>query len=137
VGTDLPRHNASLKEVNDPFTGEPMIAVAAIRPDFCILHAAYGDKFGNLQYAGYSFGDVLCASATKRGGGTVVASVDELLPTSLIERDPRRTEVPYFLVDHVVHAAWGAHPCSSHGHYQYDEAFLTDYLAHSKAGGEA
>lgn len=136
VGTDLPRINPDLKEVADPITGEPMIAVAAIRPDFALLHATRGDAFGNLAYAGFAFGDLIIAEATDRGGGTVVAQVDELVGNARFGHDPFRTEVPNFLVDHVVEAPFGAYPCSSHGNYQYDEAHLADYVALSRDSDE-
>lgn len=134
VGTDLPKINPDLKEIADPITGEPMIAVAAIRPHYALLHATYGDVYGNLAYAGFAFGDLPIAEATSRGGGTVVAQVDEIVGNRRFDRDPFRTEVAHFLVDHVVEAPFGAYPCSSHGSYQYDEAHLADYVALSREG---
>jgi len=135
VGTDLPRINPDLKEVADPITGEPMIAVAAIRPDFALLHATWGDAYGNLAYAGFAFGDLPIAEATKRSG-VVVAQVDGVVGNRHFDRDPFRTEVPHFLVDHVVEAPFGAYPCSSHGHYQYDAEHLADYVALSRESEE-
>lgn len=134
VGTDLPRINSDLKEIADPITGEPMIAVGAIRPDFALIHATWGDVYGNLAYAGYAFGDLLIAEATNRSGGTVIASVDEVVSNRRFNQDPFRTEVPHMLVDAVVESPYGAYPCSSHGHYQYDEEHLADYVALSRAG---
>lgn len=136
VGTDLPRINRDLKEIADPITGEPMIAVAAIRPDVALLHATWGDVYGNLAYAGFAFGDLPIAEATSRGGGTVVAQVDEIVGNRRFGHDPFRTEVPHFLVDHVVEAPFGAYPCSSHGHYQYDDAHLGDYVRLSRESEE-
>jgi len=136
VGTDLPRINRDLKEVADPITGEPMIAVAAIRPDFALLHATWGDVYGNLAYAGFAFGDLPIAEATNRGGGIVVAQVDEIVGNRRFGHEPFRTEVPNFMVDHVVEAPFGAHPCSSHGNYQYDEAHLADYVRLSRESEE-
>jgi len=134
VGTDLPKLNPNLKEIADPITGEPVIAVGAIRPDFALLHAAESDVYGNLFYCGYAFGDLLLAEATKRGGGTVVASVDEVVSLSRAAANPQRTHVAHFLVDAVVEAPYGAHPCSSHGNYQFDPAGLEKYLAAARAG---
>jgi len=129
VGTDIPSFNPDIKVVSDPITDEPVIAVGAIRPDFALLHAAAGDIYGNLSYAGYPFGDQLIAEATKRGGGVVVASVDEVVSLSFAAAEPRRTEIAHMLVDAVVEAPYGAHPCSSHGVYQFDESGLKSYLA--------
>jgi glutaconate CoA-transferase subunit A len=134
VGTDLPRLNGDLKLIDDPVTGKPIIAVAAISPDVAILHAAAGDAYGNLSYAGYAFGDLLIAEATKRAGGIVIASVDELVSVAKADRDPFRTDIPHFLVDAVVEAPYGAHPCSSHGNYQQDEDGLRTYLTAVNGG---
>lgn len=137
VGTDAPFFNSDLKVIDDPISGEPVIAIGAIKPDFAILHAAVGDEYGNLAYAGYAFGDQLIAEATKRCGGTVVASVDQVVSVSRTSADPRRTEIAHMLVDAVVEAPFGAHPCSSHGAYQYDEFAIKSYLAAAQAGAEA
>jgi glutaconate CoA-transferase subunit A len=137
VGTDLPRSNPDLKEVVDAFTGEPMIAVPAIRPDVALLHATQGDRWGNLAYAGYPFSDVLIAEATRRCGGKVIASVDELVPPSKFSGDPFHADIAHILVDAVVEAPWGAHPCSSHGNYQYDDGHLAHYQQRARAGEEA
>ncbi len=137
VGTDLPQSNPDLKAVTDPFTGEPMIAVPAIQPDVALLHATRGDRWGNLAYAGYPFSDVLIAEATHRCGGKVIASVDELVPASEFAADPFYADIAHILVDAVVEAPWGAHPCSSHGNYQYDDAHLERYQQHARAGEDA
>ncbi|MET4577465.1 CoA transferase subunit A [Ottowia thiooxydans] len=134
VGTDLLRTNPDLRAIDDPITGEPMVAVPAIRPDVSIIHASRGDRWGNLTYAGYPFSDVLIAEATRRCGGKVIASVDELVPPSLISADPFRTTIAHILVDAVVEAPWGAHPCSSHGSYQYDEAYIENYQVQARKG---
>jgi len=137
VGTDLPQSNPDLKLIADAITGEPMIAVPAIRPDVALLHAAQGDTWGNLAYAGYPFSDVLIAEATHRCGGKVIASVDELVPASRFANDPFHADIAHILVDAVVEAPWGAHPCSSHGNYQYDDGFLARYQQHARAGEQA
>lgn len=134
VGTDLLKSNPDLRAVADPITGEPMVAVPAIRPDVAILHASRADTWGNVAYAGYPFSDVLIAEATQRCGGKVVVSVDEVVPASRMAADPFRTAIAHFLVHAIVEAPWGAHPCSSHGSYQYDEAFLADYQQQARAG---
>ncbi len=137
VGTDLPNSNPDLKPVADPITGEPMIAVPAIRPDVALLHATRGDQWGNLAYAGYPFSDVLIAEATRRCGGKVIASVDELVPASTFTADPFLADIAHILVDAVVEAPWGAHPCSSHGNYQYDDAHLAHYQQSARDGEDA
>lgn len=128
LGSDLPTLNPDLKVVEDHCTGEPVIAVPAVFPDVAIVHAASADRFGNLSYAGYPFADPFLAEATRMAGGTVIASVEEVVPDARIGADPFAVDVPSIVVDHVVHAPGGAWPCSAHGVYQFDEAGLREYL---------
>ncbi|MFC4271266.1 hypothetical protein GQF03_12740 [Sneathiella chungangensis] len=133
VGTDVHRLNPDIKLVKDHISGEPMTAVAALKPDLAILHAAAGDKYGNLRYVGYSFADLMVAEATRQGGGKIVASVDEVVPNASFTNDPFRTNISCMLVDHVIEAPYGAYPCSSHGSYQFNEAAIIDYLKAAKS----
>lgn len=133
VGTDLHKLNPDLKLVKDHITGEPIMAVGALKPDLAIIHAAAGDKYGNLRYAGYSFGDLIIAEATRQGGGKIIATVDEVLPNVSFTSDPFRTDISCILVDHVIEAPYGAYPCSSHGNYQFDEAAILEYVNAAKS----
>lgn len=134
VGTDLPTTNTDLVPVADPITGQSMLAVAAIAPDVALLHAQRADEYGNLRYDGYSFADLLIAEATKRHGGTVIASVDEVVRNDSFVADPFATTIAHFYVDRVVEAPFGAHPCSSHGRYGQDERALAEYVSTCAAG---
>ena len=50
--SDLVAANDYFAAVNDPFTGETLNAVRAIRPDVCILHAQLADEHGNARVEG-------------------------------------------------------------------------------------
>src|SRR5215208_2956014 len=52
AGTDLPAHNARIRWVECPFTGERLAAVPALRPDVAIIHAQQGDRRGNVRLWG-------------------------------------------------------------------------------------
>lgn len=112
--------------------GERVHDVAAIVPDVVFLHAARGDAYGNLQQQGAVFADRLLAKAASR---TVIATVDELVDNAVVRRAPVATTVPSYLVTGVVEAAFGSHPCSSHGCYRADEEHLAAYIAGVAAGG--
>src|SRR5664280_2523859 len=49
VGTDLPGHTATIRQIQCPFTGESVTAVPALRPDVAIIHAQRADQAGNVQ----------------------------------------------------------------------------------------
>ncbi|MBI3565776.1 MAG: CoA transferase subunit A, partial [Elusimicrobia bacterium] len=58
----------------------------------------------------------------------LIVSAEEIVPTEVIRAAPERTAIPYFLVDAVVHAPYGAHPGETCGLYERDEAHIRAYL---------
>ncbi len=86
------------KEVRD-FDGTPYVLERAIRTDFALVHARYGDRHGNLVYekSAQNF-NPLCAAA----GRVTIAEVEELLPPG--EIDPMTVHTPGVFVQRVVHA---------------------------------
>ncbi|MFH1481843.1 MAG: CoA-transferase [Pseudomonadota bacterium] len=124
LGTDLLKVNPSLKVFNNPITGEPLVAVPPIEPDVAIIHAQRADPYGNIQHAGSAFLDTLLASASKK----VIVSVEEVVSLDDTRKDPFRTTIPCHLVTAVVELPFGAHPCSSHGYYTFDEDHIRKYV---------
>nr|NIS73706.1 CoA transferase subunit A [Deltaproteobacteria bacterium] len=47
-GTDYEGIRRDFLGVTDPYSGEDIIVVPSINPDFCIIHAAKSDPHGNL-----------------------------------------------------------------------------------------
>ena len=131
LGTDYlrPEHEAhpgaflghdKWKVITSPFDGERYVALPALRPDVALAHVQRGDAYGNVQGWG-AFGDTRWALwAAKK----VIVSVEEIVPTAVIRRDPNRTLVPGARVSAVVHAPWGAHPTSLPGYYDYDYPYF-------------
>ena len=69
----------------DPFGGSmKLYAVPALRADVALIHAQRGDVYGNLQYFGATYFDQLLA----RSASTVIATVDEIVDTEVIRREP-------------------------------------------------
>jgi 3-oxoacid CoA-transferase subunit A len=85
------------KEVRE-FDGTPYVMERAIRCDFALVHARYGDRHGNLVYekSAQNF-NPLCAAA----GRVTVAEVEELLEPGQI--DPASVHTPGIFVQRVVH----------------------------------
>ncbi len=85
------------KEVRD-FDGTPYVLERAIRTDFALVHARYGDRHGNLVYekSAQNF-NPLCAAA----GRVTIAEVEELLEPG--EIDPMTVHTPGVFVQRVVH----------------------------------
>lgn len=114
----------SQKQIEDPFTGEKMIAVKAIEPDVAVIHAQKADEFGNVRIEGPLYEDVIKAKAAKK----VVVTVEELIPAGEIRKTPEATTLPHFIVDAVVEVPKGAYPCSCFNYYDVDYDHIQEYL---------
>lgn len=126
VGTSLPEVNPKLKEVADPFQGEPLLAVPALKLDVALIYAEIADAYGNVQHSGTSHMDPLLAAAAD----LVVAQVERIVSNDRIRREPARTRFwPRVLV---VQALWGTHPYSGTSIIA-DEEHLVDYVAAAEA----
>jgi len=85
------------KELRE-FDGRHYVLERAIRTDFALVHARYGDRDGNLVYekSAQNF-NPLCAAA----GVITIAEVEELLAPG--EIDPMHVHTPGVFVQRVVH----------------------------------
>ncbi|MDD3024478.1 MAG: CoA transferase subunit A [Syntrophomonadaceae bacterium] len=119
LGSDIIKYNPRIKVINDPYNGEPISLVPASKPDVGIMHCARADEIGNVQaYGLYGNTDTL-ARASKH----VIVSVEEIVTQSEIRRMPNLNIIPYYYVDAVVHAPFGAHWRESSFYYHHDLAF--------------
>jgi glutaconate CoA-transferase subunit A len=123
-GTDIARSPIA------PRNRAGVVAPVAMSPDVCILHAQEADIYGNVRDLGTPFCDPLFAKASKH----VIVTTDRIVDNSVVRQEPHRTTIPGYLVDAVVEAPFGAHPCSSHGVYAHDEQLISQYI---KAGADA
>ncbi len=123
AASDCRRVNSLYKKSTDPFTGETVLCVPAIRPDLTLLHARGADAYGNLQHEGSSFMDPLLARASRH----VIATCDELADPASVRSSSAATTVPGILVEAVVPAFGAAHPTGSFGCYDVDRDELKRY----------
>ncbi len=114
-GTDGFEHSGA-KLVEDPFTGKPITLVPALNPDVALIHAHQADIYGNTRIFGTGIAHEESALASKK----VIISAEEIIDTEEIRRDPGRTSIPYYAVDAVVHAPFGAWPGNCGGYYGSD-----------------
>ena len=122
VGTSYPEINPDLKVFADPITGEKLIAVPAIHPDFAIIHAAHADVYGNVQHIGTGFGD----RALRKSAKFTVVEVEKIVSNEEIRKNPLATSLDQ--VDAVVRAPFGAHPFASPGYYLEDVEHIKEYV---------
>src|SRR3954470_11249648 len=95
AGTDLADH-ARIATIVCPFTGEPLTAVPAHRPDVGIVHAQQADRNGNVQLWGIVGVQKEVVLASRRSIVTVEEVVDEL------DRRPESVFLPHWVVGAVV-----------------------------------
>ncbi len=122
---DVSEMLGSQMQMQDPFTGEKLIAVRAIEPDVVVIHVQQADQYGNARIEGPEYEDVIKAKAAK----TVIISAEEIIPNEEFRENPEATSILHFMVDAVVHAPKGAYPCSCFNRYDVDYDHIRDYIA--------
>jgi glutaconate CoA-transferase subunit A len=124
IGSDLLRHRTDWKVIDNPFaSGDPIVALPAIRPDIALFHAPLGDRHGNV-YVGNRRELILMAHAAKQ----TLVTVEEFVDGNLMD-DPLRSVgvLPALYVTRIAAARHGAWPLALCGHYPDDEAMLARY----------
>lgn len=123
LGTDTLARSPA-RTMKDPFTGMDLVLLPALVLDTAVIHVHRADKFGNCQIDGISGFAVEMSRACKR----LIVSAEEIVDTEVFRATPERTVIPYFLVDAVVKAPFGAHPGETCGAYRRDEPHIKAYL---------
>jgi glutaconate CoA-transferase subunit A len=131
LGSDLFKTNPNLKKMVCPFTGDPLTAVAAIRPDVAVVHVQRSDEYGNA----HAWGNLGVTRDACLASRDVILTAEEIVSPDSISRDPNRVFTPGFRVKAVVHCPWGGHPSPVPGYYNRDHQVFIDYRNHSKTPG--
>lgn len=122
LGTDTLRYSGA-KVVKDPFGGKPVALVPALNPDVGLIHVHQADIYGNARCFGPGVSPLETAMASRK----VIVSTDEIIDPDDIRKDPGKTTIPYYLVDAVVYAPFGAYPGGLPGVYEMDFAHFAEY----------
>ncbi|HSL25261.1 MAG TPA: CoA-transferase [Acidimicrobiia bacterium] len=122
IGTDLPRVNASIRQVECPYTGERLATVPSLRPDVGVIHAQRADRAGNVLIEGIVGCQKEVVLASTRSLVTVEEVVDELAPPSM-----NSVVLPGWTIDAISVVPRGAWPSYVHGYYQRDNAFYLEW----------
>jgi glutaconate CoA-transferase subunit A len=116
---DLEEANPLIKRVTDPYSGEEVIVVPALKPDVAIVHVQRADKNGNAHLWGIVGEQKEVAFASRR----VILTAEEIVDEDIIRSDPNRTLIPGFIVSAVCHVPHAAHPSYAQGYYDRDNEF--------------
>jgi len=108
-------------EMTDPFAGEgKVVLLPAANPELCILHVEKVGEKGTARWRGISTLDKEMAFASDR----VVVIAEEIVPEARLREHPESNPIPYFVVDAIVEAPWGAFPSAVPYRYDYDAPFM-------------
>ena len=117
-GSDLAKVNPNIRFIDCPFTGEPLAAVPAIRPDVTIVHAQKADRQGNVLFEGIVGVQKEAVLAARRALVTVEEVVDRLAPPG-----SNAVILPSWTITAIAVVPGGAKPSYAHGCYARDNAF--------------
>jgi glutaconate CoA-transferase subunit A len=118
VGTDLPRLRPDVKTIQDPYSGEVLMAFPALRPDVAVIHALEADRQGNARLNRNLGVDAELALAARTVIVTAEAIVEQLDTADIVAP----------LVAAVAAAPRGAWPTSCHPTYPVDGDEILAYL---------
>ena len=119
-GTGLAAQAPNIAEIDCPFTGQTLTAVAALTPDVTVIHAQQADLAGNVQFWGITGVQKEAVLAARRS----VVTVEEIVPA--LELRPGGVVLPSWAVGYVALVPGGAHPSYALGYTSRDNDF---YLA--------
>jgi glutaconate CoA-transferase subunit A len=124
VGSEIVEVRDDLQEYDCQISGERLVALPPVSADVCFLQAQKADRLGNVQMYGTMGNDIELAKVSSR----VVVSVEELVETEELLKEPEKTKLPGHLVDAVVHLEGGAYPSSCLPYYDVDFQYFLDYV---------
>jgi glutaconate CoA-transferase subunit A len=122
LGTDLPSLRPDVKTVEDPYSGEELIAFPAIKFDAAVIHALEADPQGNARIGGNWGVDRELSMVAE----TVIITAEKIHPRL------EQADVIGPVVDAVVEIPNGAWPTSCHPLYPLDGHATLEYT--EKAG---
>ena len=80
-GSDIPERSG-LQTIEDPYTGETLYAIPALRPDWAIIHVHAADEEGNARIEGPRYFDIEMTRAAK---GVIVTAEEIVSPQKFAE----------------------------------------------------
>ncbi len=119
IGTDMLKVRPDVKVIDDPYTGQPVVAFPAQRVDVAVIHAPRADRYGNARLLGNLAIDQELSLAAKQVIVTAEEIVDEL---------DAPIELTGLSVTAVVQAPRGAWPTSCYPHYHLGGEEILRYI---------
>lgn len=121
-GSDMELSNHG-KMIQCPFSGDNIYVVPACHPDLGIIHVQAADMYGNSRI----FGSLCTCPEIAQASINTIITTEHIIPSSSIRNFPNLTEIPYPVVDAVVHQPFGATPGACYGNYWFDMAHILKF----------
>lgn len=126
MGTDmyenLKEDKAAMQMGVSPFDGEPYLYLAALQPEYAVIHAQAVDEKGNVIIEGpvWDF-------ETAKAGKKLIVTAEKLVSTEYVKRFPEKVTIPGIYTYAAAIVSAGAYPGSTYKVYDYDAEALTLY----------
>jgi glutaconate CoA-transferase subunit A len=125
TGTDLLKVRPDVKVIDDPYTGQPVVAFPAQKVDVAVIHAPLADRFGNARLMGNLAIDQEISLAARH----VIITAEEV-----VEELGAPIDLTGLSTAAVVPARRGAWPTSCYPHYALDGEEILRYIDACAAG---
>jgi len=129
-GSELIDKNNYFELVQDPFSGQYITVVKALKPDVAIIHVQESDKYGNARIYGPKYEDFIISRAAKK----LIITTEKIIHTNAFQTAPEKTDFPYFLVSAVVQVRGGAKPGTCAKYYNLDKKDITIFKSLKEKG---
>src|SRR5713101_5872937 len=123
LGTGLVESNPTFRRASDPFSGDAVVLIPALRPDVAILHVQRADAEGHA----HCWGTLGVTRQAALAAARVIIVAEEIWPRERILSDPGLVLAPTLKVAAVVHEPWGAYPSPVQGCYGRGHDFYHRY----------
>ncbi len=131
IGSDLLANRPDYRVMDNPMadSGDPIVLLPAIRPDFALFHASLADRHGNV-WIGKARELMTMAHAAKR----TLVTVETIIEDDLMQDDLRApATIPAHYVTSIAKVERGAAPLGLVGCYAADEARLVAYAEQARS----
>jgi glutaconate CoA-transferase subunit A len=123
LGSDILAESDTFRTAEDPFSGEPLVLVPAIHPDWAIVHVQRASPAGDVHF----WGNTGVTEAAAGAADKVLVTAEEIVDPEVIKSDPSRTLFTRENVAAVAEVLHGAHPSPVAGRYNRDNQYYLDY----------
>lgn len=133
LGSTILAESDFLTESEDPFSGDPLVLVPAITPDWAIVHVQRADPYGDAHF----WGSTGVTPQAVDAADNVLVTTEEVVDPEVIKSDPSRVSITRDQVTAVVESPQGAHPSPLAGRYNRDNEYYLNYARRTKTPEDA